>query len=245
MACANLKPVVAIYSTFLQRAYDQLIHDVALQNLKVIFAIDRAGLVGEDGPTHAGSYDLAFLRCIPNMVIMTPSDENELWNLLTTAYYYDGPTAIRYPRGKATGCNIIPASKPLPMGKSIIATNGEKTEITFLVFGTLLKTVLKIAKELHASVINMRFAKPLDKKTIISYAKKSKLIVTIEDGVVMGGAGSGVNEIILQENIMVSVLNLGYPDSHIEHASQDEMNEDCNLSASKIKKSVITRLKLL
>lgn len=232
LACEGAKPVVAIYSTFLQRGYDQLIHDVALQNLDVLFAIDRAGLVGEDGPTHAGAFDLSYLRCIPGMLVMTPSDENETRLLLSTGYHYDGPAAVRYPRGKGTGASV---SKGLPVaeiGKGVIRRQGSK--IAILCFGTLLKHALPTADTLDATVVDMRFVKPLDEELVRQMAESHALLVTIEENVVMGGAGSAVNEYLLQAGIIKPVLNLGLPDRYIEHGKHENLLADCGLDAAGI-----------
>ena len=193
MACEGKKPIVAIYSTFLQRAYDQLIHDVAIQNLNVLFAIDRAGLVGEDGPTHSGNYDLAFLRCIPNMIIAVPADENETRKLLTTAFMHHGPVAVRYPRGCGINSRIDPELKPLEIGKGRLI-NKRESEVIVINFGALFGTAEKVAQELEATLIDMRFVKPLDKVLLAEHTKAKKIIVTIEDGAISGGAGSAVNE---------------------------------------------------
>ena len=238
LACEGAKPVIAIYSTFLQRGYDQLIHDVALQNLDVLFAIDRAGLVGEDGPTHAGAFDLTYLRCIPNMIVMTPSDENETRLLLSTGYHYDGPAAVRYPRGKGTG---VAVSKGLPVadvGKGILRRKGEK--IAILCFGTLLKNVFPAADELNATVADMRFVKPLDTDLVTDLAQHHDIIVTIEENVVMGGAGSAVNELLLQKGLTMPTLNLGLPDRFIEHGTHDQLLADCGLDSE----GILTRLRL-
>ena len=232
MACEGAKPVVAIYSTFLQRAYDQLIHDVAVQNLDVLFAIDRAGLVGEDGPTHAGSFDLSFLRCLPNMLIMAPADENETRQMLTTGFLHDGPAAVRYPRGTGPGTPIDPALEPLPIGKGLITRQGSKVAI--LCFGTLHAQALKAADALDATVANMRFVKPLDSALIQQLADSHELLVTLEENAIMGGAGSAVNEWLLSQGKAVAILNLGLPDTYVEHAKPAEMLADCGLDAAGI-----------
>ncbi|MDG1851538.1 MAG: 1-deoxy-D-xylulose-5-phosphate synthase, partial [Gammaproteobacteria bacterium] len=208
MACDGLKPVVAIYSTFLQRGYDQLIHDVALQDLDVLFAIDRAGLVGEDGPTHAGSFDLSYLRCIPNMLVMAPSDEQEARDMLTTGFHHPGPAAVRYPRGKATGCAISRTLQRLEIGKAKVCREGNG-EVAILVFGTLLARTVSVAEELDATLVDMRFVKPLDEALISSLANSHQLLVTVEENAVMGGAGSGVNEFLEQKGLCTAILNLG------------------------------------
>lgn len=240
LACEGLKPVVAIYSTFLQRAYDQLIHDVALQHLPVLFAIDRAGLVGADGPTHAGAFDLAFLRCIPEMLIMTPSDENECYQMLTTGFHHNSPCAVRYPRGFGVGVAIQKDFTTIPLGEAEIRRTGQK--VAFLVFGTLLHEVLNVAEQIDATVINMRFVKPLDTKKLLAAATTHQLLVTVEEGCVMGGAGSAVNEILHAQAQMVAVLNLGLPDKFIEHGGQATLLAQCGLDQAGILQAVQHRL---
>ncbi len=228
------KPVVAIYSTFLQRAYDQLIHDVAVQNLDVTFALDRSGLVGEDGPTHSGNYDIAYLRCIPNMVICTPSDENETRKLLTTAYLHNGPASVRYPRGTGPNSNVDKDLKPLKIGEANII-NEESSEIVILNFGTLLNEANQISKELKAALVDMRFVKPLDEKLLRKLFKKAKVFISIEDGSIMGGAGSAVQEFASKENLNVRSILFGIPDKFIEHASREEMLVEAGLDVENIK----------
>ena len=228
------KPVVAIYSTFLQRAYDQLIHDVAVQNLDVTFALDRSGLVGEDGPTHSGNYDIAYLRCIPNMVICTPSDENETRKLLTTAYLHNGPASVRYPRGTGPNSNVDKDLKPLKIGEANII-NEESSEIVILNFGTLLNEANQISKELKATLVDMRFVKPLDEKLLRKLLKKAKVFISIEDGSIMGGAGSAVQEFASKENLNVRSILFGIPDKFIEHASREEMLVEAGLDVENIK----------
>lgn len=240
MACDGLKPVVAIYSTFLQRAYDQLIHDVALQNLDVLFAIDRAGLVGEDGPTHAGSFDLSFLRCIPNMIIMAPSDENETRQMLYTGYQHIGPAAVRYPRGKGPGSPIDAQMKNLPIGKAVIRREGSKVAI--LAFGSMLARALQAGETLGATVVDMRFIKPLDELLIAELAASHELIVTLEENTVLGGAGSGVNEFLLREDHNVAVLNLGLPDSFLSHGKVSDMLTTVGLDTDSIIASIRGKL---
>ena len=240
MACEGAKPVVAIYSTFLQRGYDQLIHDVAVQNLDVLFAIDRAGLVGEDGPTHAGSFDLSYLRCLPNMLIMAPADENETRQMLTTGYLHEGPAAVRYPRGTGPGVPIDPALEPLPIGKGLLTRRGEKVAI--LCFGTLHQQASKAAEALNATVANMRFVKPLDTQLIAELSASHELLVTVEENAVMGGAGSAVNEWLLAQGISLPVLNLGLPDIYVEHAKPAEMLAECGLDAAGIEAAIRARL---
>ena len=228
------KPVVAIYSTFLQRAYDQLIHDVAVQNLDVTFALDRSGLVGEDGPTHSGNYDIAYLRCIPNMVICTPSDENETRKLLTTAYLHNGPASVRYPRGTGPNSNVDKDLKPLKIGEANIINEGS-SEIVILNFGTLLNEAYQISKELKATLVDMRFVKPLDEKLLRKLLKKAKVFISIEDGSIMGGAGSAVQEFASKENLNVRSILFGIPDKFIEHASREEMLVEAGLDIENIK----------
>lgn len=247
LACDGMKPVVAIYSTFLQRGYDQLIHDVAVQHLDVLFAIDRAGLVGEDGPTHAGSFDLSYLRCIPGMVIMAPSDENELRRLLTTGYRHQGPAAVRYPRGSGPNAALDPGLEPLPIGKGVVRRqsslkNGPK--VGFLVFGVQLAEALQVAERLDASVADMRFVKPLDEALIRQFAADHDLLVTVEENSVMGGAGSAVNEFLQANALVQPVLNLGLPDSYIEHAKPADMLAECGLDVAGIERAVRERLAL-
>jgi len=236
MACDGLKPVVAIYSTFLQRAYDQLIHDVALQNLPVLFAIDRAGVVGPDGPTHAGSFDLSYLRTIPNMTIMAPTDENECRQMLYTGFQLDGPGAVRYPRGKGSGVEIMQEMTTLPIGKGKIVRKG--TRIALLVFGAPLAEALLAAEQLGASVANMRFIKPLDSSLVQELADSHDLLVTIEDNAIMGGAGSAVNECLMAQQHPITVLNMGLPDIFMEQGSREELLAEANLSSDGIIRAV-------
>ncbi len=232
MACEGLKPVVAIYSTFLQRAYDQLIHDVALQNLPIVFAIDRAGLVGSDGPTHSGNYDLSYLRCIPNMIVMAPTEENECRQMLYTAYQQNCPTAVRYPRGKGTGVKPQIAMTLMDIGKGEIIRKG--TGIAILLFGSLLAEAMQAADELDATLVNMRFVKPIDETLIREISQSHRRIVTLEDNAIQGGAGSAVNEFLSSENIQIPVTNLGIPDSYIEHATREEQLEEIQLTGAGI-----------
>ena len=238
MACEEKKPVVAIYSTFLQRAYDQLIHDVALQNLDVLFAIDRAGLVGEDGPTHSGNYDLAYLRCIPNMIVAVPSDENEARKLLTTAFMHNGPAAVRYPRGGGINSSIEPELNPVEIGKGRVV-NIRESDILVLNFGALIETADGVAEELDATLLDMRFVKPLDKELIVKYSNDKKTIVTIEDGVISGGAGSAVSEWAHENKMKYQIIICGIPDEFIEHASRNEMIEMAGLD----KKGILAKVK--
>lgn len=240
MACDGLKPVVAIYSTFLQRAYDQLIHDIALQNLPVLLAIDRAGLVGADGPTHAGSYDLAYLRCIPNIVIMTPSDENECRQMLTTGFHHHGTAAVRYPRGCGTGAVISKELHAIEIGKGQIVREGKKVAI--LAFGSMLAPALEAAESLNATVANMRFVKPLDTELIARLAQHHHYIITVEENCIMGGAGSAVMEALqgMQNQLkhQVKTLSLGLPDSFIEHGVHETMLKECGLDGDGIANAI-------
>jgi len=255
MACEGLKPVVAIYSTFLQRAYDQLIHDVCVQNLDVLFAIDRAGLVGEDGPTHAGSFDLSFLRCIPGIVIMAPADENELRHMLFTGFQHPGPAAVRYPRGSGRGVQVQSDMIALPIGKAKIVRlhsgfsdeefnllpgqdSVQASRIAILVFGTLMKEAEKSAQLLDATLVNMRFIKPLDKEILSLLAQTHDVLVTLEENTIAGGAGSGVNEYLLKERTQTAILNLGLPDKYVEHGPAQELLKDCRLDAEGISLSI-------
>jgi len=240
MACDGLKPVVAIYSTFLQRAYDQFIHDIALQNLPVMFAIDRAGLVGADGPTHAGSFDLSYLRCIPNIAIMTPSDENECRQMLYTAYQHDGPSAVRYPRGGGPGATIEKNMQLLPLGKGEVRRQGKRVAI--LAFGSMLTPALQAADTLDATVVNMRFVKPLDIALISEMAQSHELIVTVEENAIMGGAGAAVMEAMQDMNIHTPVLCLGLPDTFIEHGVHETMLAECGLNATGIAAAIEKKL---
>ncbi|MBA6411546.1 1-deoxy-D-xylulose-5-phosphate synthase [Parahaliea sp. F7430] len=232
MACDGLKPVVAIYSTFLQRGYDQLIHDVALQNLDVTFAIDRAGLVGQDGPTHHGAFDLSFLRCIPNMVIGAPSDENECRQMLYTAYQHKGPSAVRYPRGTGPGAIIANEMSGMEIGKAVTVRRG--SQVAILSFGTLLPAALEAAEQLNATVVDMRWVKPLDEELVLSLASTHELLVTLEDNVSAGGAGSAVGEYVNTCSKTCSLLQLGLPDEFIEHASQLEQLYNSGLNSERI-----------
>lgn len=235
-ACEDQKPVVAIYSSFLQRAYDQLIHDVALQNLDVLFAIDRAGIVGADGETHHGSYDLSFMRCIPNMVIMAPSDTNVCRQMLYTGYHLNGPVAVRYPRGTAGDAQVEKDMIQLELGKAKHIREGQK--IAILSFGTLLGNAKSVADELNATLIDMRFIKPLDTDLLANLAQEHTLFVTLEDNAIMGGAGSAVNEYIQANKLDVKVLNLGIPDEFIKHGTQQEMYEVMGLDSQGILNSI-------
>ncbi|MEQ9916087.1 1-deoxy-D-xylulose-5-phosphate synthase [Pectobacterium aroidearum] len=236
LAVGGYHPVVAIYSTFLQRAYDQVIHDVAIQNLPVLFAIDRGGIVGADGQTHQGAFDLSFLRCIPNMIIMTPSDENECRQMLHTGYHYQkGPTAVRYPRGNGTGTELTPLSE-LPIGKGVVRHQGET--IAILNFGTLLPEAQIAAEKLNATLVDMRFVKPLDESLLEELAQSHSTFVTLEENAIMGGAGSGVNEFLMAKRLAVSVLNIGLPDVFIPQGSQEEIRADLGLDAAGIERKI-------
>ena len=245
LACEGLKPVVAIYSTFLQRAYDQLVHDVALQDLDVLFALDRAGLVGLDGATHQGAFDLSFIRCIPNMVIMAPSDEKMAWQMLNTGYHYNGPAAVRYPRGTGTGAFYDKNHDDIKIGKSLTVVDSDQKDVVILSFGTVLDDAIQSGKRFNARVVDMRFVKPLDHNLIEEISKDYKLIVTIEDNVIAGGAGSAVNEYLLSLNTNARVLNLGLPDEFIEHGDQEQQKILNGLDASGIEKSIEEKLKLI
>ena len=237
LACENKKPIVAIYSTFLQRAYDQLIHDVAVQNLDVTFALDRAGLVGEDGPTHSGNYDIAFMRCVPNISILTPADEDETKKLLTTAFYHKGPAAVRYPRGSGPNKKIEEDIKEVEFGKARSIHNGDSKKI-LLNFGSLLHNVIPIAKKYNLTLIDMRFVKPLDEEILKSLIPNAEVYITIEDGAVMGGAGSAVQEFCALNSINTPGYLIGIPDKFIEHGSREEMIEMAGLDPDSLEKIV-------
>lgn len=236
MAIGGYKPIVAIYSTFLQRAYDQLIHDVAIQKLPVLFAIDRGGIVGADGQTHQGAFDLAYLRCVPEMVIMTPSDENECRQMLYTGYHYqDGPSAVRYPRGTGVGTPLAPLQS-LPLGKGVVKRQGE--ELAILNFGTLLPEAAAAAEALNATLVDMRFVKPLDEALIAELAATHTSLITLEEGAIKGGAGSGVNEFVMAKRLAVPVLNIGLPDEFIPQGTQEEVRHDYLLDAEGIRQQI-------
>lgn len=247
LACEGLKPVVAIYSTFLQRGYDQLIHDVALQNLPVVFALDRAGLVGADGATHAGAYDIAYLRCIPNMMVMTPSDENECRQLLTTAFQQDCPSAVRYPRGSGPGAAIAADLAPVPVGKGVVRREGGARaghRVGLLAFGSMVQPALGVAEALDATVADMRFVKPLDVALVKRLAADHDYLVTVEEGSVMGGAGSAVLEALAEAGIDKPVLTLGLPDRFVDHGDPAYLLQQCGLDAAGIEHSVRERFGL-
>ena len=246
IACEGLKPVVAIYSTFLQRGYDQLIHDVTLQNLPIVFAIDRAGIVGADGATHAGAFDVAFLRCLPNLVLMTPSNEQECRVMLSTAYRHNGPAAVRYPRGSGVGTPIESSLETLPIGKGRIVRSisheaPPKKKIAFICFGPILYSALDVAEEINATVVDMRFVKPLDEELLLTIAQSHDALVLIEDSAIQGGAGSACLEVLSNKNIQIETLQLGLPDEYVEHGDVNLLLDHYGLSAQKIKQSVISR----
>ncbi|MEZ5600950.1 MAG: 1-deoxy-D-xylulose-5-phosphate synthase [Candidatus Competibacteraceae bacterium] len=228
LACEGLKPVVAIYSTFLQRAYDQLIHDVALQNLPVLFAIDRAGLVGPDGPTHAGSFDYSYLRCIPNLVVMAPADENECREMLYTGFQLNQPAAVRYPRGKGTGVEVRREEMwSLPLGEAVVRRRGR--DLALLAFGSMVEVAELVARQMDATVVNMRFIKPLDEAIVVRLAAEHRWLVTLEENVVAGGAGSAVNECLAARSIQIPVYNIGLPDRFVGQGERDELLAQCGL----------------
>ncbi|MEE9397588.1 MAG: 1-deoxy-D-xylulose-5-phosphate synthase [Methylococcales bacterium] len=235
-ACEGLKPVVAIYSTFLQRAYDQLIHDVAIQNLPVLFAIDRAGIVGPDGPTHAGAFDFSFMRCIPNLVIMAPADENECRQMLYTGFCHEGPASVRYPRGQGPGATINENMEALPLGKAEIKRQGKKFAI--LAFGSMVYPAIEVAESFDATAVNMRFVKPLDEKLILDLTANHDFFVTIEENAAIGGAGSAINEFLQRERCSIPVLNLGLPDHFVEQGSREECLAECGLNIQGISDSI-------
>ncbi len=239
MACEGAKPVVAIYSTFLQRGYDQLIHDVALQNLDVLFAIDRGGIVGPDGATHAGSFDLSFLRCIPNMVVMAPSDENECRKMLSTGFRHAGPAAVRYPRGNGPGVALDSALDVLPIGKAELRRRGNR--LALLAFGAMLPAAEAIGAELGFSVVNMRFVKPLDRDLVLELARTHEGFVTLEDNAVQGGAGSAVAELLAQEGVVLPMLHLGLPDAFLEHASREQVLAEAGLDVAGVRAAILRR----
>lgn len=243
MACEGSKPVVAIYSTFLQRGYDQLVHDVAIQKLDVLFAIDRGGVVGPDGATHAGNLDLSYLRCVPHMVVMAPADENECRQMLSTGYHFNGPAAVRYPRGTGPGVALQTTLDTLPIGKADLRVRGNR--VALLAFGSTAAAAEQVGRELGLTVVNMRFVKPLDRDLILELAKTHQGFVTIEDNVVMGGAGSGVAELLNAEGISLPVLHLGLPDEFQHHASREDLLAEAGIDASGIRASVLKRWPVL
>ncbi len=237
-ACQGAKPVVAIYSTFLQRAYDQMIHDVAIQNLDVLFALDRAGLVGPDGPTHAGSFDYSYMRCIPNMLVMAPADENECRQMLYTGFMHEGPASVRYPRGKGPGVAVTKTMTALPLGKAEVRHQGSR--IAILAWGSMVTPALDVGKQLGATVVNMRFVKPIDAELIRELAKSHEVLVTIEENVLAGGAGSAVNDFLQSQRILMPVLNIGLPDSFVEQGTREELLSLCGLDIQGILAQVET-----
>jgi len=239
MACEGAKPVVAIYSTFLQRGYDQLIHDVALQNLDVLFAIDRGGVVGPDGATHAGSFDLSYLRCIPNMVVMAPADENECRKMLTTGFRHDGPAAVRYPRGSGTGAALDAGWETLPIGQALVRRRGSR--IALLAFGAMVPVAEQVGIEFDLTVVNMRFVKPLDRSLLLELARTHTGFVTLEDNAVMGGAGSAVAELLAAEGIVLPIQHLGLPDAWLEHASREQVLATAGLDATGVRNALLER----
>ena len=245
LACEGMKPVVAIYSTFLQRAYDQLIHDVALQELDVLFALDRAGLVGLDGATHQGAFDLSFIRCIPNMIIMAPSDEDIAWKMLNTGFEHEGPVAIRYPRGTGRGMPVKRTEDKIAIGKSRNILDSNENEIIILSFGSLLESAILAGEKLNARVVDMQFVKPIDHELIQDISDNYKLIVTLEDNVVAGGAGSAVNELLIKLDSKARILNLGLPDEFIEHGDQEQQKVLNGLDGEGVEKSIRQKLNLI
>lgn len=240
LACEGMKPVVAIYSTFLQRAYDQVIHDVVLQNLPVVFAIDRAGIVGADGPTHAGSFDLTYLRCLPNTVVMTPADENECRQMLYTACLLEQPAAVRYPRGSGIGVPIESAMTALPLGRGEVRREGKRVAI--LAFGSMVAPATEAAEALGATLVNMRFVKPLDESLVLRMAQTHELIVTVEENTIMGGAGSAVSECLLNRGFCVAMLILGLPDRFIDHGDPSAMLAECGLNKDGLIRAISARM---
>ena len=239
MACEGAKPVVAIYSTFLQRGYDQLVHDVAIQKLDVLFAIDRGGVVGPDGATHAGNLDLSYLRCVPNMLVMAPADEDECRRMLSTGFRHEGPAAVRYPRGSGPGAAIEQSLDTLPIGKAQLRRRGAR--LALLAFGAIVPAAEKIGEELGLSVVNMRFVKPLDRASILELAASHEGLVTLEDNVVAGGAGSGVAELLAAEGITMPILHLGLPDEFQHHASREDLLAEAGLDAAGIRAAILKR----
>jgi len=239
MACEGMKPVVAIYSTFLQRGYDQLIHDVALQKLDVLFAIDRGGVVGPDGATHAGSFDLSYLRCVPDMVVMAPADEDECRKMLSTGFRHEGPAAVRYPRGTGPGVAVQPGLETLPIGKAQLRQRGSR--LALLAFGSTVAAAEQVGRELGLTVVNMRFVKPLDRALVLELAASHEGLVSIEDNVVAGGAGSGVAELLAAEGLALPMLHLGLPDAWQEHASREQLLAEAGIDADGIRRAVLAR----
>ena len=243
MACDGLKPVVAIYSTFLQRGYDQVVHDVTNQNLPVLFALDRAGLVGADGPTHNGSYDISFLRCLPNMTVMTPADENECRQMLYTGFMLDAPASVRYPRGTGPGVTIEEEMTALPIGKAEVRRHGQR--IALLAFGSMVSIAEEVGESLDATVVNMRFVKPLDEALIVEMVENHELVITIEENVIAGGAGSAVSEYLADAGIAAKIFHYGLPDRLVQHGSRDDMLRDAGLTVEAFERFVRSRVQLL
>ena len=237
LACDGMKPVVAIYSTFMQRAYDQVVHDVCLQNLPVLFAIDRGGLVGADGPTHHGAFDFSYLRSLPNMVVMAPSDENECRKMLTTGFLLNSPTAVRYPRGAGPAAAIDPVLEPLPIGKAEVRRQGQR--VALLAFGSMLTSALDAGEAFNATVVNMRFVKPLDADLVLELARTHELLVTLEENAIAGGAGSAVNELLAATGLPCRVINLGLPDRFIEHGDPKQLLAECGLDTASIRRTIL------
>ena len=244
LATEGLIPFCNIYSSFTQRAYDQIIHDISIQDLDVLFAIDRAGLVGADGATHAGVYDYSFLRCIPGMVIMAPADEAECRNMLYTGHMHSGLASVRYPRGGGPGVAEDSEMTLIPIGKAELRRQSDDSNVAILAFGTMVQTAEAVAVSLDATVINMRFVKPMDESMVLEMARTHKLIVTIEENVVMGGAGSAVNECLAKNNIEIPVLNLGIPDRHVDHGSQLQQLVEIGLDEKGVRESIMEKIKL-
>jgi 1-deoxy-D-xylulose-5-phosphate synthase len=243
LACEGMKPVVAIYSTFLQRAYDQLIHDVALQNLPILFAMDRAGVVGPDGATHNGAFDLSYLRCLPNMVVMAPADENECRQMLYTGFTFDRPVAVRYPRGSGPGVPVAAAMTALPLGKAEVRRQSKKSHnrLAILAFGSMLQQALLAGESIDATVVNMRFVKPLDAELILRLASEHAAFITVEENVVAGGAGSAVAEALAKAGVTLPVLHLGLPDTFTDHGDPAQILRDCGLDAAGIASAIDRR----
>mgnify|MGYP002651861368 FL=1 len=239
LALGGKKPVVAIYSTFLQRAYDQLVHDVATQKLDVLFAIDRGGVVGPDGATHAGNLDLSFLRCVPHMLVMAPADENECRQMLSTGFHHEGPAAVRYPRGTGPGVAVDPGLETLPIGKAQLRRSGSR--IALLAFGATVPAAEQVGAELGLTVVNMRFVKPLDRALVLELAASHQGFVTVEDNVVAGGAGSAVSELLNAEGVLLPVLHLGLPDAFQHHASREDLLAEAGIDAAGIRAAVLRR----
>jgi 1-deoxy-D-xylulose-5-phosphate synthase len=239
MACEGAKPVVAIYSTFLQRGYDQLVHDVAIQNLDVLFAIDRGGVVGPDGATHAGNLDLSYLRCVPNMVVMAPADENECRQMLTTGFLFEGPAAVRYPRGSGPGVAVQPELDTLPIGKAQLRHRGSR--VALLAFGAMVPAAEQVGEELDLTVVNMRFVKPLDRELVLELARSHDVFATLEDNVVMGGAGSAVSELLNASGVVLPILHLGLPDTFQHHASREDLLAEAGLDVAGIRAALLAR----